>query len=226
MLGRFGWSSLSDHIGRKQTYMIYFALGAVLYASVPSTGRAGQVVLFVAFYAIIMSMYGGGFATIPAYLRDAFGTMHVGAIHGRLLTAWSLAGVAGPVLVNYLREYQIAHGVAARDAYSVTMYVMAALLVGGFVANWFVGPGGAEVSGGAAGAGSVTRRLAGRKAGEGCHDGCQEARRGRVVRCKRAAVGRCRMEARRQLAGGRDSGGVGGGAGDREVDGAVSVTRR
>ena len=140
MLGRFGWSSLSDHVGRKRTYMIYFALGAVLYASVPSTGRAGQVVLFVAFYAIIMSMYGGGFATIPAYLRDAFGTMHVGAIHGRLLTAWSLAGVAGPVLVNYLREYEIAHGVAARDAYAITMYVMAALLVVGFAANWFVGP--------------------------------------------------------------------------------------
>lgn len=140
MVGRFGWSSLSDHIGRKRTYMVYFALGAVLYASVPSTGRAGQVVLFVAFYAVIMSMYGGGFATIPAYLRDEFGTMHVGAIHGRLLTAWSLAGVAGPVLVNYLREYQIDHGVAARDAYSVTMYVMAALLVGGFAANWFVGP--------------------------------------------------------------------------------------
>lgn len=140
MVGRFGWSSLSDHIGRKRTYMVYFALGAVLYASVPSTGQAGQVVLFVAFYAVIMSMYGGGFATIPAYLRDEFGTMHVGAIHGRLLTAWSLAGVAGPVLVNYLREYQIDHGVAARDAYSVTMYVMAALLVGGFAANWFVGP--------------------------------------------------------------------------------------
>ncbi len=140
MVGRFGWSSLSDHIGRKRTYMVYFALGAVLYASVPSTGRAGQVVLFVAFYAVIMSMYGGGFATIPAYLRDEFGTMHVGAIHGRLLTAWSLAGVAGPVLVNYLREYQIDHGVAARDAYSVTMYVMVALLVVGFAANWFVGP--------------------------------------------------------------------------------------
>lgn len=138
MVGRFGWSSLSDTIGRRRTYMVYFALGAALYAGVPSTGRAGQVVLFVAFYAVIMSMYGGGFATIPAYLRDAFGTMHVGAIHGRLLTAWSLAGVAGPVLVNYLREYQVARGVPARDAYSVTMYLMALLLVLGFAANWFV----------------------------------------------------------------------------------------
>ncbi|MFN8667236.1 MAG: hypothetical protein U0164_08515 [Gemmatimonadaceae bacterium] len=91
-----------------------------------------------------MSMYGGGFATIPAYLRDLFGTMHVGAIHGRLLTAWSLAGVAGPVLVNYLRQYQLGRGVPARDAYSVTMYLMAALLVVGFVANWLVRPVGAE----------------------------------------------------------------------------------
>ncbi|MBK6488650.1 MAG: OFA family MFS transporter [Gemmatimonadetes bacterium] len=144
MIGRFGWSSLSDVIGRRRTYMVYFALGALLYAGVPSTGRAGQVVLFVACYAVIMSMYGGGFATIPAYLRDAFGTMHVGAIHGRLLTAWSLAGVAGPVLVNYLREYQVARGVPARDAYSVTMYLMALLLVVGFAANWFVRPVGPE----------------------------------------------------------------------------------
>ena len=117
-----------------------FALGAALYALVPSTGRMGSVLLFVAAYVVIMSMYGGGFATIPAYLRDEFGVMHVGAIHGRLLTAWSLAGVAGPVLVNYMREYQVAHGVAKANAYSMTMYVMAALLVVGFVANWFVGP--------------------------------------------------------------------------------------
>jgi len=123
---------------------VYFALGAALYASVPGTGRAGNVVLFVAFYAVIMSMYGGGFATIPAYLRDEFGTMHVGAIHGRLLTAWSLAGVAGPVLVNYLREYQLERGVPARDAYAVTMYLMAGLLVVGFAANWFVGPVGRQ----------------------------------------------------------------------------------
>jgi hypothetical protein len=85
-------------------------------------------------------MYGGGFATIPAYLRDMFGVMHVGAIHGRLLTAWSVAGVAGPVLVNYIREYQIAHGVAKANAYSVTMYLMASLLVVGFIANAMVRP--------------------------------------------------------------------------------------
>jgi MFS family permease len=138
MSGRFAWSSLSDHLGRQRTYMVYFALGAVLYASIPATGRAGSVALFVLFYFVIMSMYGGGFATIPAYLRDLFGVMHVGAIHGRLLTAWSTAGVLGPVLVNYIREFQISRGVPKAEAYSVTMYLMASLLVVGFVANWLV----------------------------------------------------------------------------------------
>jgi len=135
MLGRVLWSSLSDRIGRPRTYAIFFALGASLYAAVPTIGRSGDLRLFVAAYAVIMSMYGGGFATIPAYLRDHFGVAQVGAIHGRLLTAWSLAGVAGPVAVNYLRQSQIAHGVPKAEAYSVTMYLMAALLVLGFLAN-------------------------------------------------------------------------------------------
>ena len=140
MAGRFVWSSLSDFVGRQRTYAIYFALGAVLYASVPTIGRMGSVALFVAAYAVIMSMYGGGFATIPAYLRDLFGVMHVGAIHGRLLTAWSTAGVLGPVIVNYLREWQLAHGVKPAEAYSTTLYVMAGLLVVGFVCNLLVRP--------------------------------------------------------------------------------------
>ncbi len=140
MAGRFLWSSLSDVIGRKSTYFIFFTLGAILYAVVPITGRIGSIALFVLGYAIILSMYGGGFATIPAYLRDLFGTMQVGAIHGRLLTAWSTAGVLGPVLVNYLREYRIAQGVPKAEAYSVTMYVMAGLLVIGFIANLLVRP--------------------------------------------------------------------------------------
>jgi MFS family permease len=140
MAGRFFWASTSDYIGRRNTYMIFFALGVVIYALVPTTGQMGSIVLFVLLYGVILSMYGGGFSTIPAYLRDVFGTKFVGAIHGRLLTAWSVAGVAGPVLVNYIREYQISHGVAKADAYTVTMYVMAGLLALGFVLNLLMKP--------------------------------------------------------------------------------------
>ncbi len=140
LVGRFAWSSLSDHIGRRRTYATFFALGAALYASVPTIGRSGNVIAFVVAYAIILSMYGGGFATIPAYLRDKFGTLQVGAIHGRLLTAWSTAGVLGPVLVNYIREYQINRGVPKAEAYSITMYLMAALLLIGFAANLALKP--------------------------------------------------------------------------------------
>jgi MFS family permease len=135
MLGRFFWSSTSDYIGRKNTYFVFFALGTLLYALVPSSGAIGSVAMFVVCYAIIFSMYGGGFATVPAYLRDMFGTRYVGAIHGLLLTAWSAAGIFGPVLVNYIREYNVTHGVPAAQAYNITMYVMAGLLVIGFICN-------------------------------------------------------------------------------------------
>ena len=138
--GRFGWASLSDYLGRKRTYFVFFALGFVLYALAPTAGAVGSVALFVAIFCVILTMYGGGFATIPAYLADMFGVVHVGAIHGRLLTAWSAAGVLGPVLVNYLREYQLAHGVPAAQAYNTTMYILAGLLVIGFVANLLVRP--------------------------------------------------------------------------------------
>ena len=138
--GRIFWASLSDVLGRKRTYLIFFALGTVLYAAAPSAGRAGTIPLFVAIFCVILTMYGGGFATIPAYLADLFGTQHVGAIHGRLLTAWSVAGVLGPVVVNYLRDYQLGRGVPAADAYSTTMYILAALLVVGFWANLMVRP--------------------------------------------------------------------------------------
>jgi MFS family permease len=140
MGGRFAWSSLSDRIGRKPTYFIFFLLGAALYAFVPAAGRWNSLVLFVACCAIIMSMYGGGFATIPAYLRDLFGTQQVGAIHGRLLTAWSAAGIAGPSLVNYIRQHQIERGIAKSQAYDATMYVMAGLLLLGAVCNFLVTP--------------------------------------------------------------------------------------
>ncbi len=142
MAGRFAWSSTSDLIGRKPTYMIFFVLGATLYIALPYTNaiHLDSVTLFVVACCLIISMYGGGFATIPAYLRDMFGASHVSAIHGRLLTAWSAAGVLGPVLVNYLREYQLNRGVPKAEAYSFTLYIMAALLVIGFLANLLVRP--------------------------------------------------------------------------------------
>lgn len=138
--GRIGWASLSDYIGRKRTYFVFFALGTVLYALAPFAGRIGSVPLFVILFCIILTMYGGGFATIPAYLADIFGTQFVGAIHGRLLTAWSAAGILGPVLVNYIREFQIDRGVPPAQAYNVTMYVLAGLLVAGFFCNLAVRP--------------------------------------------------------------------------------------
>jgi len=139
MVGRFFWASLSDYIGRKATYTTFFVLGIALYAMVPSIASGGIVFLFVLAYLVIMSMYGGGFATVPAYLRDLFGTAHVGAIHGRLLTAWSVAGILGPVIINYLREFQIQSGVAPADAYSLTMYIMAGLLGVGLICNLVIG---------------------------------------------------------------------------------------
>ena len=140
MVGRFFWASLSDKIGRKRTYAIFFALGTALYLVVPTLGNLGPITGFVVGFAAILPMYGGGFATLPAYLSDLFGKKSVGAIHGRLLTAWSVAGVAGPVLVNYLRQYQIDHGVEKAQAYNVTMRVMACLLVIGFGLNAAVKP--------------------------------------------------------------------------------------
>jgi MFS family permease len=138
--GRFFWGSLSDRIGRKTTYMIFFALGILLYALVPWAAHSGSKPLFVVCVCLILSMYGGGFATVPAYLADIFGTRFVGAIHGRLLTAWATAGIIGPVLVNYIREAEIAAGVARAQVYDVTMYVLAGMLALGFVANLLVKP--------------------------------------------------------------------------------------
>ena len=122
MGGRFVWASASDYVGRKNTYFIFFALGAVLYWLVPSFASTGNIALFVLCYCVILSMYGGGFSTVPAYLADMFGTAFVGGIHGRLLTAWAAAGVAGPVLVNYIRRYQIEVAKLPKaEAYSATM---------------------------------------------------------------------------------------------------------
>ncbi|MBI1866994.1 MAG: OFA family MFS transporter [Methylocystis sp.] len=138
--GRFVWATLSDRLGRKTTYVVFFVLGCFLYAAAPWAAHAGSVFLFVLFFCVILSMYGGGFSTIPAYLADMFGTHMVGAIHGRLLTAWSTAGVLGPVLVNYIREYQLAVGVPREAAYDQTMHILAGLLVLGLICNLLVRP--------------------------------------------------------------------------------------
>jgi MFS family permease len=138
--GRFFWASLSDKLGRKLTYAVFFVLGGVLYFSVPGSAAAGNIVLFVSALCIILSMYGGGFATVPAYLADLFGTQMVGAIHGRLLTAWATAGVLGPVVVNYMREYQLGLGLPREQVYNQTMYILTGMLVIGLVCNLMVRP--------------------------------------------------------------------------------------
>jgi MFS family permease len=138
--GRFAWATCSDYIGRKMTYFVFLVLGFVLYSAIPSLAHGGYLPLFVLSFCIILSMYGGGFSTVPAYLADLFGTQMVGAIHGRLLTAWAAAGVMGTSLINYIREYQIAHGVPKAQAYDTVMYVLAGLLVLGFLCNLLVRP--------------------------------------------------------------------------------------
>ena len=138
--GRFFWASLSDYIGRKNTYYMFFLLGIALYASAPFFAQIGSKVLFVGAFCIILSMYGGGFATVPAYLADMFGTQFVGAIHGRLLTAWSTAGVIGPVVVNYIREAQLAAGVPRDHLYDFTSYVLCGMLIIGLICNFLIKP--------------------------------------------------------------------------------------
>jgi MFS family permease len=138
--GRFFWASLSDRIGRRMTYVVFFVLGGALYFSVPGSAAAGSTLLFVAAFCIILSMYGGGFATVPAYLADLFGTQMVGAIHGRLLTAWATAGILGPVIVNYMRDYQLGLGIPREQVYNQTMYILAGMLVVGLICNLLVRP--------------------------------------------------------------------------------------
>jgi MFS family permease len=138
--GRFFWASLSDKIGRKNTYYTFFILGIALYALAPTFAAMGSKLLFVLGFGIILSMYGGGFATVPAYLADMFGTQFVGAIHGRLLTAWSTAGIIGPVVVNYIREFQLAAGVPRDQLYNTTMYILCAMLIAGLICNYLIKP--------------------------------------------------------------------------------------
>jgi MFS family permease len=138
--GRFFWASLSDKLGRKLTYVVFFVLGGLLYASIPGSAAAGNKLLFVAAFCVILSMYGGGFATVPAYLADLFGTQMVGAIHGRLLTAWATAGILGPVVVNYMRDYQLGLGLPREQVYNQTMYILVGMLVIGLVCNLMIRP--------------------------------------------------------------------------------------
>ena len=138
--GRVFWASLSDYIGRKNTYYCFFLLGIALYALAPTFAALGSKVLFVLAFGIILSMYGGGFATVPAYLADMFGTQFVGAIHGRLLTAWSTAGIIGPVVVNYIREFQLAAGVHREHLYDTTMYILCSMLIAGLICNYLIKP--------------------------------------------------------------------------------------
>ena len=138
--GRFVWASLSDKIGRKATYFTFFTLGFLCYAAAPTLATLGLLGLFAAAFCLIASMYGGGFATIPAYLADIFGTQFVGAIHGRLLTAWSTAGIVGPVIVNYMHDSRKAAGIPPDQIYGPIFYVLAGLLVAGFIANLLIRP--------------------------------------------------------------------------------------
>ena len=138
--GRFFWASMSDLLGRRLTYVCFFVLGGILYFSIPASSAAGSKLLFVAAFCIILSMYGGGFATVPAYLADLFGTQMVGAIHGRLLTAWATAGIIGPVVVNYMREYQLGLGIPREQVYNQTMYILVGMLVVGLISNLLIRP--------------------------------------------------------------------------------------
>jgi MFS family permease len=142
MAGRFFWASVSDYIGRKATYFVFFTLGAILYFILPLSraDHLNSVPLFVAIAAVVISMYGGGFATIPAYLKDLFGGYNVSAIHGRLLTAWSVAGIVGPLIVNGILDHYVANKMPKQDAYPLILHIMTGLLVVGFIADLMVRP--------------------------------------------------------------------------------------
>ncbi|WP_097462181.1 OFA family MFS transporter [Mangrovitalea sediminis] len=139
-IGRLFWASISDKIGRKNTYYTFFILGIVVYCLLPTWGHLGMPAMFVISICIILSMYGGGFSTVPAYLADIFGTQMVGAIHGRLLTAWSAAGIIGPLIIAAIRQAQLKAGVPHQLVYDRTLYIMAGLLLVGLICNSLVKP--------------------------------------------------------------------------------------
>jgi len=139
-VGRLFWASLSDKIGRKNTYFCFFVIGIVMYCLLPMWGHLGMAGLFVISICIILSMYGGGFSTVPAYLADIFGTQMVGAIHGRLLTAWTAAGLVGPLIIAAIRQTQLDAGVEPSLVYDRTLYIMAGLLFLGLICNLLIKP--------------------------------------------------------------------------------------
>ncbi len=139
MAGRFAWSSTSDFLGRKPTYVMYLGVGMVLYFLLAVAGHTATAV-FVLLAGVIISFYGGGFATVPAYLRDLFGTYQVGAIHGRLLTAWSAAGIAGPLIINGFLDAQGKPGELVYSDYRPALFTMIGVLAIGFVANLLIRP--------------------------------------------------------------------------------------
>src|SRR6202041_1244953 len=140
MGGRFVWASMSDFIGRKTTYFVFFVVGGLLYLALPFTEitHLNSVPLFVLIAGVLISMYGGGFATIPAYLKDLFGGYHVRAIHGRLLPAWSAAGIIGPLIANGILDHYVENHMAKQDAYPLILHIMCCLLIVGFIANLLV----------------------------------------------------------------------------------------
>jgi MFS family permease len=140
IFGRIAWASSSDKLGRKQTYFIFFVLGGMMFATAAMAAGSGSVAVFVLALCVIASMYGGGFSTLPAYLADMFGTQFVGAILGRLLTAWSTAGIVGPVIVNYMHDVRVEQQVPYDQIYIPIFYVLIGLLVVGFIANLLVRP--------------------------------------------------------------------------------------
>ena len=137
MGGRFFWAAVSDYIGRKATYVCFFAIGAVLYFFLPSLH---SIAAFVGVACVLLSMYGGGFSTIPAYLKDLFGGFNVSAIHGRVLTAWSTAGIIGPLIVNGILDHYVATGRPKAQAYPTILHIMCGLLVVGLLANLAIRP--------------------------------------------------------------------------------------
>ncbi|WP_295696272.1 OFA family MFS transporter [Lapillicoccus sp.] len=139
MAGRFVWSTASDTIGRKPIYVVYLGGGIVLYVVLALVGQTATAI-FVLLAAVILSFYGGGFATAPAYLRDLFGVFQVGAIHGRLLTAWSAAGVAGPLIINGFLDAQGKPGTLTAAAYRPALLTMVGVLAVGVVANLLIRP--------------------------------------------------------------------------------------